>query len=194
MVSTFLVAIARNYWLLFTARILQGCSSAIVWTVGMAVLADTMPTEQLGVAMGTIGSVVSLAMLSSPVIGGTIYHTFGYVAVFWFLGALLLVDLILRLLMIEQLDAKEWTMVAASQDPGPDETQPLLNGSTQSGSSPATKSWSLLVTLFSVRAFEVIKLSIVPTLSHSVMDGIHFLNNHFWPIRCRSPAPSQGNI
>jgi MFS family permease len=70
--STFFVAVARVYWILLIARILQRCLSAIVWTVGIAVLADTMPTEQLGIAMGTIGSVVSLAMVSAPVLGGTV--------------------------------------------------------------------------------------------------------------------------
>ena len=103
--STFFVAVARVYWILLVARILQGCSSAIVWTVGIAVLADTMPTGQLGVAMGTIGSVVSLAMVSAPVLGGTVYHTFGYEAVFYMLGAMLVIDVILRLLMIERKDA-----------------------------------------------------------------------------------------
>ena len=150
MVSTFLVAIARTYWVLFMARTLQGCSSAVVWTVGMAVLADTMPTEQLGVAMGTIGSVVSLAMVSSPVIGGTIYHTFGYMAVFWFLGAMLLVDVILRLMMIEERDAKKWTALAVSDATVPDETQPLLNGSPPNGSVTESKSTSLFTTLLSV--------------------------------------------
>jgi MFS family permease len=58
--------------MLMVARVLQGCSSAVVWTVGMAVLAETLPPERLGVAMGTVGSVVSLGMVSSPVLGGTI--------------------------------------------------------------------------------------------------------------------------
>src|SRR5271170_2193442 len=98
-VATFMVAVARTYWILLVARVLQGCSSAVVWTVGIAVLADTLPTEQLGFAMGTVGSVVSLGMVSAPVLGGTIYHTFGFDVVFWVLGGMLLVDVMLRLMM-----------------------------------------------------------------------------------------------
>ena len=87
-----------------------------MWTVGIAVLADTMPTEQLGVAMGTVASVVSLAMVSAPVIGGTIFHTFGFEAVFLALGGMLLIDVILRLMMIERKDAMQWDSESETED------------------------------------------------------------------------------
>jgi MFS family permease len=115
LLSTVLVAVARVYWVLLLARVLQGSSSAVVWTVGMAVLADTMPTEQLGVAMGTVGSVVSLGMVSAPVIGGAVFHTWGYEAVFWVLGGMLFIDVILRLMMIERKDAKQWDIGPESE-------------------------------------------------------------------------------
>lgn len=128
--STFLVAVARIYWFLVLSRILQGASSAVVWTVGMAVLADTMPTEQLGVAMGTVGSVVSLAMVSAPVLGGTVYHTFGFEAVFWVLGGMLLVDVILRLMMIERRDAEQWR-IDPEPEGGVNESAALLDNSEE---------------------------------------------------------------
>jgi len=126
--STFFVAVAREYWILLVARIFQGCSSAIVWTVGIAVLADTMPTEQLGIAMGTTGSVVSLAMVSAPVLGGAVYHKFGFEAVFYVLVAMLVIDVILRLLMIERKDAAKWG-VGVEPTTGTDESVPLLQTS-----------------------------------------------------------------
>lgn len=60
--------------------------------------------------MGTIGSVVALAMVSAPVVGGTIFQRFGFEAVFWTLGAFLIIDVILRLMMIEWKDVKKWDM------------------------------------------------------------------------------------
>jgi MFS family permease len=141
-ISTFLVAVARIYWILVLARVLQGASSAIVWTVGMAVLADTMPTEQLGMAMGIIGSVVSLAMVSSPVLGGTVYHKFGYEAVFWVLGGMLLIDVILRLMMIERRDAEQWGIDSGSSETQAEDSAPLLNNSVE------VKSTSLVKLLF----------------------------------------------
>jgi MFS family permease len=109
------------------ARFLQGCSSAVVWTVGIAVLADTLPTEQLGVAMGTIGSVVALAMVSAPVVGGTIFHSFGFEAVFWTLGGLLIIDVILRLMMIERKDAKKWDIIDSESESEAEESTVLLD-------------------------------------------------------------------
>ena len=118
--------------MLLLARVLQGCSSAIVWTVGMAVLADTMPTEQLGFAMGTVGSVVSLAMVSAPVLGGAIFQSFGFHAVFWFLGAMLVIDVILRLIMIERKDAMKWGLeIDSVSEEETDENARLLNDSEE---------------------------------------------------------------
>jgi MFS family permease len=124
--STALVALARNYWLLIISRFLQGCSSAIVWTVGMALLADSLPTEQLGVAMGTIGSMVSLALVGSPVIGGSIYHHFGFEAVFIALGAMLLIDVVLRLILIEKKDAQKWGVGVSEEEPRTNDNTPLI--------------------------------------------------------------------
>ena len=129
-VSTFIVAVARVYWLLLLGRVLQGCSTGVVWTIGMAVLADTLPTEQLGGTMGIIGSITSLAMVSAPLLGGTIFQTFGYEAVFYVLGAMLLIDVILRLLMIDHVDAKKWG-IRKDSDTEADENQTLLNNENE---------------------------------------------------------------
>lgn len=94
----------------------------------MAVLADTMPTEQLGRAMGIIGSVVSLAMVSAPVIGGAVFHKLGYEAVFWVLGGMLFIDILLRLMMIELKDAKQWDIGSGSETG--DESTGLLGNSS----------------------------------------------------------------
>jgi MFS family permease len=127
LLSTIFVALARTYPLMILARVLQGSASAVAWTVGLAVLADTLPTEQLGIAMGTIGSVVSFAMVTSPVIGGAIFHAFGFHAVFWFLGAMLVVDVLLRLLMIERKDAIRWGYITEEEvNGGTSEDAPLL--------------------------------------------------------------------
>lgn len=104
--------------------------------------------------MGTIGSVVSLAMVSGPVLGGTVYHTFGYMAVFWVLGGMLAIDVLLRLLVIERKDAKMWGIGMDSEsDPEPDENTALLN-------SPDTKSPSFL---HLVMVIPYVNLSLIQT-------------------------------
>jgi len=109
----------------------------------MAVLADTLPTEQLGFAMGTIGSIEAFAMVAAPFLGGTIFDQFGFEAVFYFLGILLLIDIILRLLMIERADARKWG-IGLDSEIEDDESQPLLNNEAEK---PPPKSLLRLLTV-----------------------------------------------
>ena len=51
-------------------------------TVGMAILADTAGQAGVGPAMGFTGMSIALGVLIGPVIGGVLYHKFGYLAVF----------------------------------------------------------------------------------------------------------------
>jgi MFS family permease len=173
--ATLLVGVARNYWLLVFARLLQGCSSAVVWTIGMAVLADTLPTEQLGIAMGTIGSIVSFAMVAAPFLGGTIFERFGYESVFYFLGAMLLIDIILRLLMIERGDAKKWGIGIESDNRG-EESQALLDG----GGTDATPRKSLLSLLTVIILY--FQLILVSAILDRSMDCPDILVHLRWSI------------
>jgi MFS family permease len=109
----------------------------VVWTIGLSVLADTLPTEQLGVAMGTIGGIASFAMVSAPFLGGTIFHNFGFEAVFYVLSGMLWIDVILRLLMIERDDAKRWG-IGLDSDLGDDEGETLLQTTPESPKSLAS--------------------------------------------------------
>ena len=61
---------------------MQGASSAIVHTVGLAILADTVGQAGVGPAMGFIGMSIALGVLFGPVVGGVLYHSYGYHAVF----------------------------------------------------------------------------------------------------------------
>lgn len=46
--STLLFMFAQKFWELLLARLLQGISSACVWTLGMCLMADRFPIEELG--------------------------------------------------------------------------------------------------------------------------------------------------
>ncbi|CAO3627753.1 unnamed protein product [Mucor hiemalis] len=46
--ATLLFLFATSYWELLLARFLQGFSDACVWTLGMCLIADTFPIEELG--------------------------------------------------------------------------------------------------------------------------------------------------
>ncbi|KAJ1676959.1 hypothetical protein EV182_007170, partial [Spiromyces aspiralis] len=48
-----LFATANKFWELVVARISQGVASGVTWTIGLSIVADVVPEEQLGAAMGT---------------------------------------------------------------------------------------------------------------------------------------------
>ena len=72
----------RSKSVLFVGRLVQGASSASVHTVGMAILADIAGQAGVGPAMGFAGMSIALGVLIGPVIGGVLYHKYGYLAVF----------------------------------------------------------------------------------------------------------------
>lgn len=80
--STVAFSLGRSKWVLLVGRLVQGVSSAIVHTVGTAILADSVGQDGVGPAMGFIGMSIALGVLIGPVIGGLLYHRYGYLAVF----------------------------------------------------------------------------------------------------------------
>jgi MFS family permease len=53
--GTVLLAVGQSMTLLIMARALQGVSASVVWTIGLAMVLDTVGTENLGKTMGTVG-------------------------------------------------------------------------------------------------------------------------------------------
>ncbi|KAF2199543.1 MFS general substrate transporter [Delitschia confertaspora ATCC 74209] len=100
--STLLLAIGRSIPVLALARFLQGASGGTVWTIGLALLTETVGQENLGKTIGTIFSFVSVAGLFSPIVGGLLYAKTGYTGVFGIGAAFVVLDFIMRLLMIEK--------------------------------------------------------------------------------------------
>jgi len=100
--ATFMLAFGKNIPMLVIARLLQGTSAAVVWTVGLAMVLDTVGPENLGKVIGTIFSFISVGELAAPVLGGVLYRKTGYAGVFGLGATLLGLDFILRLLVIER--------------------------------------------------------------------------------------------
>lgn len=76
--------------------------------VGLALLADTVPQERLMMAMGYVGAGMSIGILIGPVLGGVVFDRAGYGAVFGVAYALIGLDVILRLLLVEKKIAARW--------------------------------------------------------------------------------------
>lgn len=103
--STVLLFIGQSIGALVVARVLQGVSAAVVWTIGLAMILDTVGSEKLGVTIGSIFSFISVGELAAPVLGGVVYKKAGYVGVFAMGFGILILDFIMRLIIIEKKTA-----------------------------------------------------------------------------------------
>lgn len=108
--STVMLNIGGSIAVLVAGRLLQGASAAVVWVVGLALLVDTVGQTDVGQAMGYVSMAMSLAVLLAPLLGGVVLEHGGYDAVFAMAYALIGVDVVLRLVLVEKKVAKQWDL------------------------------------------------------------------------------------
>ncbi|KAI1120421.1 major facilitator superfamily domain-containing protein [Nemania abortiva] len=119
--ATIMLALGRNIAVLIVARILQGISAAVVWTIGLAMVLDTVGPQNLGKVVGSIFSFISIGELMAPVIGGALYEKTGYTGVFGLGASILALDFLMRLLVVEKKTALKYTKpVQDSRGHGPE--------------------------------------------------------------------------
>lgn len=106
--STLLLCFGHSIGLLLIGRLLQGVSAAIVWSVGCALLVDTLDTGAVGVAIGYVGIAMSVGLIVAPVVGGVVYRAAGYYAVYYIAFGVVALDIVLRFFMIEKKVARQW--------------------------------------------------------------------------------------
>jgi MFS family permease len=132
--ATLLLWLGQHLWLLIVARILQGLSGAVVWTIGLALVMDTVGSDQLGTAIGSIFSFISVGELLAPVIGGVVYGKGGEAAVFAIGLGLLCIGFKMRFVLIEKKSIAQYTPEApeapsdATEPEEEDEDAPLIAG------------------------------------------------------------------
>ncbi|KAL0262065.1 hypothetical protein SLS55_003501 [Diplodia seriata] len=100
--ATVLLFLGNSIAVLVLARVLQGIAAAVVWTIGLALCLETVGSENLGKTIGSIFSFISVGNLVAPVLGGVLYEKAGYPGVFGIGFAILAIDFIMRLLVIEK--------------------------------------------------------------------------------------------
>ncbi len=106
--STVMLCLGKSIGLLLAGRLLQGASAAVVWTVALALLSDTVGHGESGKALGYVTLSYSLGVLVAPLLGGVVYARAGYNAVFAMTFAVIALDIVLRLLIVERKVADRW--------------------------------------------------------------------------------------
>lgn len=106
--ATIMLCLARTIGLFILGRILQGFSAAVVWTVGQALLVDTVGEKDIGQIAGWVSISMSLAILIAPLLGGVVYERLGYYPVYYMAFGLIVLDVMLRLVLVEKKIARQW--------------------------------------------------------------------------------------
>lgn len=112
-----MLCLARSLPVLLVARVLQGMSSSIVWTVAIAIMTDRVGTPKFGANMRLLAIARSAGAVLGPLLGGALYAKASYYAVFGASFAFLAADITCRCLLIETREAQKWDQSIA---PKPD--------------------------------------------------------------------------
>lgn len=71
-IGSALCGISSNIYLMIGSRIIQAVGAAMIMSLGTAIITETFPANERGKALGLVGSIVSIGIVSGPVIGGLI--------------------------------------------------------------------------------------------------------------------------
>ena len=82
-------------------RITQGLAGSGAWIVGFATLADITDDDNMGRVMGIAMSFVMAGIISGPMVAGGLLQLFGYWQAWSARAAVLVLDILARLVMIE---------------------------------------------------------------------------------------------
>ncbi|MDO4901299.1 MFS transporter [Actinomyces sp.] len=102
-----LFVVGSPYWLLLTARALQGAAAGLSWVAGLSLIAATVPLQRRGTYLGLAMSMVSVGVLAGPPLAGWLARLGGHAAPLLFAAALLLIDGVLRIAFIRPIPSPE---------------------------------------------------------------------------------------
>ncbi|KAJ6114455.1 hypothetical protein N7486_000233 [Penicillium sp. IBT 16267x] len=117
-IGTIMVMIATNVPVLLIGRSIQAMGGNGAWIVGLATVADTVGQENTGKVLGGVSSFFNSGLLLGPMLSGTLLQLFGYWPTWIAAILVLVVDILMRLVMIEDRskDSKGEVPAEASED------------------------------------------------------------------------------
>lgn len=75
--STICFAVVGSYAALFASRALQGAAAGVVWTCGIALVAQRVDRSKLGAALGVVMGAMSIGLIVGPPVGGLLIEHVG---------------------------------------------------------------------------------------------------------------------
>jgi EmrB/QacA subfamily drug resistance transporter len=71
-VGSLLCGISSSVYMLIAMRVIQGIGAAMILALGPAIVTEAFPATERGRSLGLIGSIVSIGIITGPVLGGLI--------------------------------------------------------------------------------------------------------------------------
>ncbi len=81
--ASVLCGLAPSLWLLIAARAVQGLGAAVMMALAMALVADAVPKERTGSAMGLLGTLSAVGTALGPTLGGALIAGWGWQGLFF---------------------------------------------------------------------------------------------------------------
>ncbi|WP_411751622.1 MFS transporter [Serratia sp. (in: enterobacteria)] len=75
-------AVAPTLWWLIAARVVQGLGGAVMMTITLALVGETISKEKVGRAMGLLGTLSAVGTALGPTLGGVLIAGFGWQSIF----------------------------------------------------------------------------------------------------------------
>lgn len=80
--ASILCGVAPALWMLIVARAVQGIGAAILMSLTVALVRETVPSERTGSAMGLLGTMSAIGTALGPSLGGVLIAGHGWRAIF----------------------------------------------------------------------------------------------------------------
>jgi MFS family permease len=80
--ASILCGAAPTLWLLIAARVAQGLGAAVILSLSMALVGETVPKEKTGRAMGLLGTMSAVGTALGPSLGGLLISILSWRAIF----------------------------------------------------------------------------------------------------------------
>jgi MFS family permease len=98
--SSTLAGFAPNYWILLSARVVEGIGSSIYVSAAIAFVLLSSESTKRGTNIGTYQSILMLGPITGPIVGAPIAVFFGYNAPYFAFAAFMLVALLVISVLI----------------------------------------------------------------------------------------------
>ncbi|KAJ1926040.1 hypothetical protein IWQ60_004137 [Tieghemiomyces parasiticus] len=154
--ATMTFGLAKEYWQLLLARLVQGLAGGGTWAIGFGMIIDMNPPSRAITVLGSVMACSTMGTLLGPTLGGFLYEAGGRKAPFIFGGCLCFLDLLLRIFIGETAGWKEEHAALAQEEAkGRLEDNPVA---VESGEGAGTEDHHL-------------RASMAPTVVPSATDG-----------------------